>query len=612
MIHIVQTGHRWADEFMAACRKRRVEFTKGRTIDPTADGPIFYPVMQYPSVLCRQQQSVVEGLDAPNLRWIQDIRQILCYEDKQQQMLKFSKWMPETHVFMDYEGAYAHASGANYPLVSKAREGSSSYNVRILKSAEEGVAEVNQIFNGQGLPLKTQPKFQRGYWLVQEFIPHNVTFRVTIVGTHLHVYKRFCYPDKSVAAPASIVPTEAVNYDDVVIQGLMDWSRQVFEDIGTKFCAIDVLYDHQRQKWVLLETSLAWARGDDAAANSPFHGSNYSLNTQWDLLIDEIQAGVFGGHELVPASETPPVALAPAVAAAPAPVRPWKPLDSSKLSVVCWLWDATKDGPAYQSGPLSWREKRDRRNPQLREQMKPARKYLPEHVNALQRQFARYLPIPHRFVCIADSSEGLSDDVDFLETPAAARALAKLPSPEGARFPSCYRRLWTWSDEAQILGDRVLLTDIDTLLMRDISHLVDRDDDFIGWRPKMPWGGKHRIMGALYMMRTGAFPYVWSDFRGHASVMAARAAGYRGSDQAWIGYKMGQQAPVWPDSAGIYSIRDLETSNNPPPKDACLIQFNGPRNPWQFTGAEKPTWVAATWRSATAPATIAAQTEVSA
>lgn len=614
MIHIIDTKHPWTGEFEAACKRRGVDYALG-TPDGDSNALIFFAVNQYPPNLRERQQALAASLPLGN-RYIQDLQQIEFYEDKQAQMEQFGAWMPESHIFTDREAAEAYAGDIyeryRFPAVSKSREGSSSHNIRILQTRADAKREIEAIWSDRGLKLHTQPGWQKGYWLVQEFIPHNITFRVTIVGSKIHVYKRFCYPDKAVAAPARVVPTEPVNYADPVMQDLLAWSAKVFEDIGTKFCAIDVLYDHQRQKWVLLETSLAWARGDDPAANSKFFDSKWSLNQQWDLLLDEIEAGVFGDE---PAPKIEPYTFQDTGAPLHDLVhRVPKPRGS--LAVVCWLWDNTApDSPTYAPQPMTWREKRDRRKGagpfQPREGRPEARKYLPEHVNALARQFKKYLTVPHRFICIADSPEGLSD-VEHLETPAAARALAKLPSPEGARFPSCYRRLWTWSDEAVILGDRVLLVDIDTLLLGNIDHLVDNDEDFIGWEPKMGWGSKHRVMGALYLMRTGAFPQVWTAFNGARAIQRAARAGYRGSDQAWLGYMLGPNAPVWPDSAGIYSIRDLEKSNDPPPKDARLIQFNGPRNPWHFTATEKPSWVAEAWQKATAPDTIAGPTEVNA
>jgi hypothetical protein len=58
-----------------------------------------------------------------------------------------------------------------------------------------------------------------------------------------------------------------------------------------------------------------------------------------------------------------------------------------------------------------------------------------------------------------------------------------MKSPEGPRFPSSYRRLWTFSDDARLLGDRVMMIDIDAVVTGDLGPLFAPDDDFVGWVP---------------------------------------------------------------------------------------------------------------------------------
>jgi hypothetical protein len=235
------------------------------------------------------------------------------------------------------------------------------------------------------------------------------------------------------------------------------------------------------------------------------------------------------------------------------------------LSIVTWLWDEPGN-----------------------------RKYRPEHVNVMQRMFARTLTVPHRFICVADDAKGFAPEVEVVITPPAALEAGRLRSPEGPRFPSCYRRLWTFSDEAcSVLGERVFLTDIDAVATGDIAPLVDRDDDFVGWRPLAKWGKRDdRIGGGMYLLRTGSRTRVWSDFNGTKSIAVARGHGFRGSDQAWLSYCLGRNT-VWPQKCGLYSIRDLHDGRDPLPADALLVQFNGPQQkPWNSPLA----WVKQHWQ----------------
>jgi hypothetical protein len=224
------------------------------------------------------------------------------------------------------------------------------------------------------------------------------------------------------------------------------------------------------------------------------------------------------------------------------------------------------------------------------------RSFKPEHVNRLAELFQKHLPAPHRFVCIADDTEGFSERVHVIKTPPAALEMGKLRSPEGDRFPSCYRRLWAQSEEAAgLLSKRVLLGDIDMLPVRDLSPIVKRDEPFVGWRPFRDWGRKMRIGGGLYLFTPGSHTKVWTDFvkDPRAAIAEARAAGLRGSDQAWMSHKLAGKVPVWGRDSGLYSIRDLGSSHELP-ADARLVQFNGPDKMWAYRGPA--SWVAHHWR----------------
>lgn len=222
-------------------------------------------------------------------------------------------------------------------------------------------------------------------------------------------------------------------------------------------------------------------------------------------------------------------------------------------TVVCWMWnDVNLSG----------------------------RPFAPENVNALQRSIARHASEPFRFVCITDATKGFNADVEVMPTPASALRIASHRSPEGGRFPSCYRRLWMFSDEAIALGKRVLLTDVDAVPVADWMPIYNRVEEFVGWRPYRDWGSKLRFGGGTYLMTPGKRRSVWEDFKGAASIQRARAAGFRGSDQAWISFCLAHKEPYFDRSAGIYSIRDFKDQTRLP-DDARLVHFNGPVKPWQ-------------------------------
>jgi hypothetical protein len=167
-----------------------------------------------------------------------------------------------------------------------------------------------------------------------------------------------------------------------------------------------------------------------------------------------------------------------------------------------------------------------------------------------------------------------------------------------------------FSDEAKMLGERVMLIDVDLVFTADPAPLFDRQEDFVGWRPLRTWGKENRFGGGIYLLRTGTRTHVWDSFKGHESIARARAAGLRGSDQAWLSYCLAGTETSWPKDSGIYSVRDLTHSaktvvarRGPAirrhaqplqlPTDAIIVQFNGPQNekPWTSTAKMKHTWL---------------------
>lgn len=236
------------------------------------------------------------------------------------------------------------------------------------------------------------------------------------------------------------------------------------------------------------------------------------------------------------------------------------------LAVVCWLWSGA------------------------------ARSFAPRHVDVLARMFRRHCAVPHRVVCITDrpASEFDRSIVDVVPTPSAARALERIKTPEGRGFPSCYRRLWLFSDEAREIGERFLQIDLDVVLTGNVDHIAARDASFVGWIPNEGvWHGRDRYGGGLFLLRAGAHPEVWGDFHGAPSIAEARRAGYRGSDQAWINHKLYGRTERLPDDAGIIMFRDLKKMPHVLPEGVRMVQFSGHKKPW---GHLQLPWVAAHWR----------------
>jgi hypothetical protein len=94
------------------------------------------------------------------------------------------------------------------------------------------------------------------------------------------------------AAPSKVIRTKPLLWSDETVS-LLKFCNNFFDVAGTKWVAIDVLKTPDGE-WKLLETALGWARGDVACGNFFVYDTKRSLLTQHDLLIDEMEAGVFG------------------------------------------------------------------------------------------------------------------------------------------------------------------------------------------------------------------------------------------------------------------------------------------------------------------------------
>lgn len=224
---------------------------------------------------------------------IQDQAQVDVYENKSEQVRRWHAWMPETWLLSDEAAAMKVVAQAGFPLVSKANEGASSTNVRILYTRAEAEKHIRQLF-GAGILVHhgancPQTK-QRGYALLQRFIPHKTTFRVNAIGDARAVFFRHCYPDRPVAQTGNVDPAFVMTDE---LESLLDYSDRFFAHAGTKWCALDILKDGD--EWKLLETSLAWPWPSPGECNKGtiFRSGGKTWIEMFDVMFDQLQAGAW-------------------------------------------------------------------------------------------------------------------------------------------------------------------------------------------------------------------------------------------------------------------------------------------------------------------------------
>jgi len=222
-----------------------------------------------------------------------------------------------------------------------------------------------------------------------------------------------------------------------------------------------------------------------------------------------------------------------------------------------------------------------------------ARVFLSEHVNVLRAMVSRHYDAPHRFVCITDDPAGLDPRVEAMPLPVR---FDELTNPRGARFPNCYCRLWNFSRDAAVLGERIFQLDIDVVITADLRPLIEHREDFVGWTDKR--FETHKIAGGAYMLRTGSWPEIWDDFDPARSPALAKSAGFFGSDQGWMSYRLqGQKARYgrW-KGAGLMKINWTEPHARQAPAGARMVFTSGENPPWHSAVQRRYPWIKKHWR----------------
>lgn len=220
----------------------------------------------------------------------------------------------------------------------------------------------------------------------------------------------------------------------------------------------------------------------------------------------------------------------------------------------------------------------------------------PEDVRIWDRMIARNLTVPHRRICVTHRP----DLIDFMET---------VPLDTAKHVPgTCTVKLMTWRpDIAPILGERILMMDVDCVVTGNLDSLVDRKEDCIFWRnPNFEVGGKRGFyQGSMQLLTAGARPFLWSDFdpRTAPTIYSRR---FGGAEQAWISERLNTSYPnlgwewneaYWDESHGVYGAGRLfngrmgEGVQTELPENAKIVFTPGDRAPSQPGVLEAHPWM---------------------
>lgn len=237
--------------------------------------------------------------------------------------------------------------------------------------------------------------------------------------------------------------------------------------------------------------------------------------------------------------------------------------------------------------------------------------FAPLHVNLLYKLVRKHYAKLERFICVTDYTEGFHPNIELFPL---WNDYANIPNPSWPEGPSCYRRLATFAPEFEkVAGKRFAVMDLDVVPVANLSPLLDRPEDFLIWRT----GHQHTpLCASFFLMTAGSKEYVWRYFKHfppEESIAMAKRAGYRGSDQAWITYCLGEACPGWTERDGVYGYsrlapkpprRRVHVPRNiirrggygspgvaPLPAGARLVIFTGKPDPWDPEAQVMSPWI---------------------
>jgi hypothetical protein len=206
--------------------------------------------------------------------------------------------------------------------------------------------------------------------------------------------------------------------------------------------------------------------------------------------------------------------------------------------------------------------------------------FTPEHVHILRDMVARHYKKPHRFICITDDPTGLE-----CETIPLWDDHREVPNPTGGGRPSCYLRLKLFSKQMKkLVGKRHVMLDLDCVITGDLEPIFDRPEDIVIFQnPQRFWP----YNGGLWLQNTGCRDKVWKDFDPIESPRLTHEIGYRGSDQAWMSYKIPGEA-MFNETNGVYWFAHLRPKAILP-EDARIVLFTADTGPWMHK--ERIKWI---------------------
>lgn len=216
---------------------------------------------------------------------------------------------PATTISWTREQAARFCEDATYPFVLKLATGYQGSNVRLVRSRDEALFYVNELFGHGAISLgyrpaslgrlllrrfraatellkgrnpygpTTEADLQHGYFLAQEFLPNNeFDVRVTITGNRAFAFRRFNRPGDFRASGSGLVDWDPAQVsEDAVRLGF-----RVAQQLRSQTVAVDII--RRKTEPVIVELGLTYASWAvrDCPGHWVLHGEPESGALEWE------------------------------------------------------------------------------------------------------------------------------------------------------------------------------------------------------------------------------------------------------------------------------------------------------------------------------------------
>jgi hypothetical protein len=222
-----------------------------------------------------------------------------------------------------------------------------------------------------------------------------------------------------------------------------------------------------------------------------------------------------------------------------------------ELTFVCWKWDSS----AY---PHARKKHRD---------------YTYKHVNILYAMLYRNLSVPFRLFCVTDDPTGIRSEVKTVPLWGDFRTLG-----------GCFLRLKVFEKGFDLFGDKFVSIDLDCVILKDITSLFLRDEDFVIWAPrkKVRWLPDREkgayYCGSMWMLKAGTRPEVYSKFNPNDWHLGVGNRYDGGTDQKHLSQMLYPNEATWTVDDGVcLFVEDIMRSprGQQPISSPRIVFFNG-------------------------------------